>query len=32
MGDAAVAFTSLDFATELKASLDRYWRGLRSQG
>jgi AcrR family transcriptional regulator len=32
MGDAAVAFTSLDFATELKVSLDRYWRGLRSQG
>ena len=31
MGDAAVAFTSLDFATELKVSLDRYWRGLRSQ-
>lgn len=32
LGDAAVAFTSLDFATELKVSLDRYWRGLRSQG
>lgn len=32
MGDAAVAFTSLDFASELKVSLDRYWRGLRSQG
>jgi AcrR family transcriptional regulator len=32
MGDAAVAFTSLDFATELKVSLDRYWQGLRSQG
>jgi len=31
MGDAALAFTSLDFATELKVSLDRYWRGLRSQ-
>jgi len=31
MGDAAVAFTSLDFATELNVSLDRYWRGLRSQ-
>lgn len=32
LGDAAVAFTSLDFATELKVSLDRYWRGLRSLG
>ncbi|WP_213948084.1 TetR family transcriptional regulator [Luteibacter sp. dw_328] len=32
MGDAAVAFTSLDFTAELKVSLDRYWRGLRSQG
>jgi AcrR family transcriptional regulator len=31
MGDAAVGFTSLDFATELNVSLDRYWRGLRSQ-
>jgi AcrR family transcriptional regulator len=30
MGDAAVAFTSLDFATELKVALDRYWRGLQS--
>lgn len=31
MGDAAVAFTSLDFAAELKVSLDRYWRGLQSR-
>ncbi|APG05087.1 hypothetical protein BJI69_15075 [Luteibacter rhizovicinus DSM 16549] len=31
MGDAALAFTSLDFATELKVSLDRYWRGLLNQ-
>jgi AcrR family transcriptional regulator len=31
MGDAAAAFTSLDFATELKVALDRYWRGLQSR-
>jgi len=27
-GDAAEAFLSMDFATELAVSLDRYWRGL----
>jgi AcrR family transcriptional regulator len=32
MGDAAVDFTRLDFSTELKVSLDRYWRGLLSRG
>jgi TetR/AcrR family transcriptional regulator len=32
MGDTALAFTSLDFATELQVSLDRYWRGLRTRG